>query len=52
MEIIDAHAHIYPEKIADKAVEAIGNFYGQAGFGFLYALRTSYSGNFICTMHG
>ena len=25
--IIDAHCHIYPDKIADKAVEAIGNFY-------------------------
>ena len=27
MEIIDAHAHIYPAKIAEKATEAIGNFY-------------------------
>ncbi|MBE5754419.1 MAG: radical SAM protein [Clostridiales bacterium] len=27
MEIIDAHAHIYPEKIAEKATVAIGNFY-------------------------
>lgn len=26
--IIDAHCHIYPEKIAAKAVTAIGNFYG------------------------
>lgn len=26
-KIIDAHAHIFPEKIADKAVESIGNFY-------------------------
>ena len=25
--IIDAHAHIYPDKIAKKATEAIGNFY-------------------------
>ena len=25
--IIDAHAHIYPEKIADKATRAIGEFY-------------------------
>lgn len=25
--IVDAHCHIYPDKIADKAVEAIGNFY-------------------------
>lgn len=28
MEIIDAHAHIYPTKIAEKATEAIGEFYG------------------------
>ena len=28
MPIIDAHAHIYPEKIAAKAVEAVGRFYG------------------------
>ena len=27
MEIIDAHAHIYPEKIAAKATETIGEFY-------------------------
>lgn len=27
MEIIDAHAHIYPEKIAEKATGAIGAFY-------------------------
>ena len=27
MEIIDAHAHIYPEKIAKKATETIGVFY-------------------------
>ena len=27
MEIINAHAHIYPEKIAMKATEAIGDFY-------------------------
>jgi len=26
--IIDVHAHIFPEKIAEKAVEAIGNYYG------------------------
>lgn len=25
--IIDCHCHIYPDKIADKAVEAIGDFY-------------------------
>lgn len=28
MEIINAHAHIYPEKIATKAAETIGKFYG------------------------
>ena len=27
MEIIDAHAHIYPEKIAAKATDTIGSFY-------------------------
>ena len=27
MKIIDFHAHIYPEKIAAKAVESIGDFY-------------------------
>lgn len=27
MKIIDIHAHIYPQKIAEKASEAIGNFY-------------------------
>ncbi|MGN1097091.1 MAG: amidohydrolase family protein [Christensenellales bacterium] len=27
-KIIDIHAHIYPEKIAKKAVESIGSFYG------------------------
>ena len=27
MEIIDAHAHIYPAKIAQKATNAIGDFY-------------------------
>lgn len=26
--IIDAHAHIFPDKIAEKAVEGIGGFYG------------------------
>ena len=26
--VIDAHCHIYPQKIAAKAVTAIGNFYG------------------------
>jgi predicted TIM-barrel fold metal-dependent hydrolase len=28
MKIIDFHTHIYPEKIAGKAVENIGDFYG------------------------
>lgn len=28
MAVIDAHAHIYPEKIAAKAVSAVGAFYG------------------------
>lgn len=28
MEIFDFHAHIYPEKIADKAVKSVGRFYG------------------------
>ena len=28
MPIIDAHAHIYPERIAAKAVSAVGRFYG------------------------
>lgn len=28
MAVIDAHAHIYPPKVASKAVEAIGAFYG------------------------
>ncbi|HHV98256.1 MAG TPA: amidohydrolase [Clostridiaceae bacterium] len=27
-KIIDVHAHIFPEKIAQKATESIGNFYG------------------------
>ena len=27
MEIIDAHAHIYPDKIAEKATKTIGEFY-------------------------
>ena len=27
MEIINAHAHIYPEKIAEKATQTIGSFY-------------------------
>lgn len=27
-KIIDAHVHIFPEKIAEKATESIGNYYG------------------------
>ena len=27
-KIFDAHAHVYPDKIAEKAVKAIGEFYG------------------------
>ena len=29
MEIFDTHAHIYPEKIAKKATDAIGRFYSE-----------------------
>ncbi|WP_066453203.1 amidohydrolase family protein [Anaerotruncus rubiinfantis] len=28
LKIIDAHAHIFPQKIAEKATKNIGNFYG------------------------
>ncbi|MDR1014066.1 MAG: amidohydrolase [Coriobacteriales bacterium] len=28
MRIVDAHCHIYPDKIAAKAVESVGRFYG------------------------
>ena len=27
MAVIDAHAHIYPNKIASRAVDAVGDFY-------------------------
>ena len=42
-EICDAHAHIFPEKIATKAVTAIGNFYGidMDGKGSADALKES-----------
>lgn len=33
MAVIDAHAHIYPPKIADRAVDAIGDFYNIEMFG-------------------
>ena len=54
MKIIDAHAHIYPEKIAAKAVSAVGAFYGveqsMAGLGStddLLAHRAAGITNFI-----
>ena len=28
MKVIDAHAHIFPQKIAERAVSSIGSFYG------------------------
>lgn len=31
--VIDAHCHIYPEKIAAKAVAGTDNFYGETSFG-------------------
>jgi len=31
--VIDAHCHIYPDRIAEKAVAATDNFYGAASFG-------------------
>lgn len=33
MAVIDAHAHIYPDKIAAAAVDAVGNFYEVNMFG-------------------
>ena len=27
MTVIDCHCHIYPEKIAARAVESVGDFY-------------------------
>ena len=27
MPIVDAHCHIYPEKIAARAVQSVGDFY-------------------------
>lgn len=33
MPVIDAHAHIYPDKIASKAVEAVGDFYNITMYG-------------------
>ena len=44
MPIVDVHAHIYPEKIALKAVAAVGRFYGveqsMAGLGSTADLLT------------
>jgi len=42
-KIIDAHAHIYPEKIAEKATRAIGDFYsiGMAHVGTAEELAAS-----------
>lgn len=31
--VIDAHCHVYPEQIAEKAAKATGDFYGEAPFG-------------------
>ncbi|MBO4694252.1 MAG: amidohydrolase [Clostridia bacterium] len=31
--VIDAHCHVYPEQIAEKAAQATGNFYGEMPFG-------------------
>ena len=33
MPIVDAHAHIYPQKIASRAVDAVGDFYITPMFG-------------------
>ena len=33
MAVIDAHAHIYPDKIAAAAVDAVGDFYEVNMFG-------------------
>lgn len=42
-KIIDIHAHIFPEKIAEKAVDAIGDYYGikMRGVGTVDALLES-----------
>ena len=31
--VIDAHCHVYPEQIAEKAAKATGDFYGERPFG-------------------
>lgn len=33
MKIIDIHCHIFPQKIAEKAVESIGNYYSLSMYG-------------------
>ena len=30
--VIDAHCHVYPEAIAEKAAQATGDFYGEMPF--------------------
>ena len=47
MKIIDAHAHIFPEKIADKAVQSISNFYETPMMHKGYAESLINSGNQI-----
>lgn len=48
MPIVDAHAHIYPNKVASKAVSAIGKFYGveasMAGMGSTEDLLERFNG--------
>ncbi|MEG1751138.1 MAG: amidohydrolase family protein [Raoultibacter sp.] len=53
MPIIDIHAHIYPEKIASKAVDSVGDFYDIEMFGegsaeaLLEAAKSSPITNFV-----
>ena len=44
MRIIDAHTHIFPSKIAFKASESIGNFYG---IPMHYVYRQSLEANIV-----
>ena len=42
MPIVDMHAHVYPDKIADKATQSVGQFYNipmQALLGSIGNLR-------------
>ena len=32
MKITDVHAHVFPDKLADKAAHSIGDFYGAASY--------------------